>query len=306
MTRAPVRHAPLAQHARPPRRGPPEGRPDHLVWRRDSRPRAAARRMATGRRAVIVGELRTMAIHELRDKARLGIAYAQAGTPVMIFQHGDPSAVLIAGDEVARWVAIERLVLGPPRARRLPRARRRHELARVAARRAASARAARPPVGSPASGARSSRSRGRSASPRSSAGSPRSSTRLARVVRPRSTRAASTSASSSRRPSTTASGSCRGSSPGSGPPGSTSRRPTCPRSSTSSVGSATLPEPRPDRPSAEEASHASAHPRLRCRLSAAYRRLSCDSPAAHLGRAGRSPLTPCRRAPRRPWRRSPR
>ena len=56
---------------------------------------------------MIVGELRTMAVHELRDKARLGIAYAQAGTPVMIFQHGEPSAVLIAGDEVARWVAIE-------------------------------------------------------------------------------------------------------------------------------------------------------------------------------------------------------
>ena len=56
---------------------------------------------------MIVGELRTMAVHELRDKARLGIAYAQAGTPVMIFQHGEASAVLIAGDEVARWVAIE-------------------------------------------------------------------------------------------------------------------------------------------------------------------------------------------------------
>jgi antitoxin (DNA-binding transcriptional repressor) of toxin-antitoxin stability system len=56
---------------------------------------------------VIAGELRTMAVHELRDKARLGIAYAQAGSPVMIFQHGEPSAVLIAGDEVARWVAIE-------------------------------------------------------------------------------------------------------------------------------------------------------------------------------------------------------
>ena len=51
---------------------------------------------------------------------------------------------------------------------------------------------------------------------------------------------------------------------------------------------------------------ASARPRLRRRLSAAYRGLSCDSPAAHLGRPGRSPLTPCRRAPRRPWRRSPR
>ena len=57
---------------------------------------------------MIAGELRTMAMHELRDKARLGIAYAQAGTPVMVFQHGDPSAVLIANDEAQRWVAIER------------------------------------------------------------------------------------------------------------------------------------------------------------------------------------------------------
>jgi len=57
---------------------------------------------------VIAGELRTMAMHELRDKARLGIAYAQAGTPVMVFQHGEPSAVLVAAEEVERWVAIER------------------------------------------------------------------------------------------------------------------------------------------------------------------------------------------------------
>ena len=90
--------------------------------------------MATGRRAVIVGELRTMAVHELRDKARLGIAYAQAGTPVMIFQHGEPVG---RPDRRRRGRALGRdrgLVLGPPWARRLPRARRRHELARVAAR----------------------------------------------------------------------------------------------------------------------------------------------------------------------------
>ena len=59
---------------------------------------------------MIAGELRTMAMHELRDKARLGIAYAQAGTPVMIFQHGEPSAVLVAAEEVERWVAIERAI----------------------------------------------------------------------------------------------------------------------------------------------------------------------------------------------------
>jgi antitoxin (DNA-binding transcriptional repressor) of toxin-antitoxin stability system len=57
---------------------------------------------------VIAGELRTMAMHELRDKARLAVAYAVAGTPVMVFQHGDPSAVLIANEEAERWVAIER------------------------------------------------------------------------------------------------------------------------------------------------------------------------------------------------------
>jgi len=57
---------------------------------------------------VIAGELRTMPMHELRDKARLAVAYAEAGTPVMVFQHGDPSAVLIANEEAERWIAIER------------------------------------------------------------------------------------------------------------------------------------------------------------------------------------------------------
>src|SRR3970282_3034089 len=57
---------------------------------------------------MIAGELRTMAMHELRDKARLAVAYAATGTPVMVFTHGDPSAVLIANEEAERWVAIER------------------------------------------------------------------------------------------------------------------------------------------------------------------------------------------------------
>ena len=57
---------------------------------------------------MIAGELRTMPMHELRDKASLAIAHAAAGTPVMVFQHGDPSAVLIAPEEAARWIAIER------------------------------------------------------------------------------------------------------------------------------------------------------------------------------------------------------
>jgi antitoxin (DNA-binding transcriptional repressor) of toxin-antitoxin stability system len=57
---------------------------------------------------VIAGELHTMPMHELRDKARLALAYAEAGTPVMVFTHGDPSAVLIANDEAERWIAIER------------------------------------------------------------------------------------------------------------------------------------------------------------------------------------------------------
>lgn len=57
---------------------------------------------------MIAGELRTMAMHELRDKARLAVAHAASGTPVMVFQHGDPSAVLIANEEAERWIAIER------------------------------------------------------------------------------------------------------------------------------------------------------------------------------------------------------
>jgi antitoxin (DNA-binding transcriptional repressor) of toxin-antitoxin stability system len=57
---------------------------------------------------VIAGELRTMPMHELRDKARLAVAHAAAGTPVMVFTHGEPSAVLIANEEAERWIAIER------------------------------------------------------------------------------------------------------------------------------------------------------------------------------------------------------
>jgi len=57
---------------------------------------------------MISGELRTIAYTELRDKARLAIAWAASGTPVMVFQHGDPSAVLITNDEAERWIAIER------------------------------------------------------------------------------------------------------------------------------------------------------------------------------------------------------
>lgn len=57
---------------------------------------------------MIAGELRTMPMHELREKARLAIAHAAAGTPVMVFTHGEPSAVLIGNDEAERWVAIER------------------------------------------------------------------------------------------------------------------------------------------------------------------------------------------------------
>jgi antitoxin (DNA-binding transcriptional repressor) of toxin-antitoxin stability system len=49
-----------------------------------------------------------MAVHELRDKARLAIEYATRGTPVMVFQHGDPAVVLVTNEEVERWIAIER------------------------------------------------------------------------------------------------------------------------------------------------------------------------------------------------------
>jgi prevent-host-death family protein len=57
---------------------------------------------------VITREPRTMAVHELRDKARLAVAYANAGTPVMVFQHGDPAVVIITNEEAQRWTAIER------------------------------------------------------------------------------------------------------------------------------------------------------------------------------------------------------
>lgn len=57
---------------------------------------------------MIAGEVRTINYTELRDKARLAIAWAAAGTPVMVFEKGDPAAVLIANEESERWIAIER------------------------------------------------------------------------------------------------------------------------------------------------------------------------------------------------------
>jgi prevent-host-death family protein len=57
---------------------------------------------------VITSEPRTMAVHEFRDKARLAVAYANSGTPVMVFQHGDPAVVIITNEEAQRWIAIER------------------------------------------------------------------------------------------------------------------------------------------------------------------------------------------------------
>jgi antitoxin (DNA-binding transcriptional repressor) of toxin-antitoxin stability system len=57
---------------------------------------------------MISGEVRTINYTELRDKARLAIAWAAAGTPVMVFEKGDPAAVLIAIEESERWIAIER------------------------------------------------------------------------------------------------------------------------------------------------------------------------------------------------------
>lgn len=57
---------------------------------------------------MITSEPRTMPVHELRDKARLAVAYANAGTPVMVFQHGDPAVVIVTNAEAQRWIAIER------------------------------------------------------------------------------------------------------------------------------------------------------------------------------------------------------
>lgn len=57
---------------------------------------------------MITGEPRTMPVHELRDKARLAVSFANAGTPVMVFQHGDPAVVIVTNGEAQRWIAIER------------------------------------------------------------------------------------------------------------------------------------------------------------------------------------------------------
>ena len=57
---------------------------------------------------MIAGDVRTINYTDLRDKARLAIAWAAAGTPVMVFEKGDPAAVLITNEEAERWIAIER------------------------------------------------------------------------------------------------------------------------------------------------------------------------------------------------------
>ena len=143
---------------------------------------------------MIAGELRTMPMHELRDKGRLAVAYAEAGTPVMVFTHGDPSAVLIADDEAVRWIAIERALAalhgldvypdlaedtatlsGIVAGRERPKLTAVRRLAREPRQILDIPRTAR--------------------TPRSSAGWPRSSTKLARAGRPRSTPRASSSVS---------------------------------------------------------------------------------------------------------------
>ena len=49
-----------------------------------------------------------MPVHELRDKARLAVASANTGTPVLVFQHGEPAVVIITNEEGQRWIAIAR------------------------------------------------------------------------------------------------------------------------------------------------------------------------------------------------------
>ena len=115
--------------------------------------------------------------------------------PTTVFQHGDPSAVLIAAAEAARMVAIERSLSALHGLDVYPEPA--DDTAGLGSIVAGRERPTDAAIRRIARQARQilDKSRGRSGSPRCSADWPRSSTRSGRAARPRSTRAAITSAS---------------------------------------------------------------------------------------------------------------
>jgi len=56
----------------------------------------------------LAGELQALGMREVRERIRAVVARVAEGNPLVIMQHGDPAAVLIAFDEAERWGRIER------------------------------------------------------------------------------------------------------------------------------------------------------------------------------------------------------
>jgi prevent-host-death family protein len=50
----------------------------------------------------------SIGVVDFRDKIRLWIERVEHGAPVIVFQHGEPAAVLLAHSETERWWGIER------------------------------------------------------------------------------------------------------------------------------------------------------------------------------------------------------
>lgn len=54
------------------------------------------------------GEMRAVAMNEVRQKLRVAVEIAETGSPVMVLEHGHPAAVMLRFDEVERAIRLER------------------------------------------------------------------------------------------------------------------------------------------------------------------------------------------------------
>ena len=54
------------------------------------------------------GEMRAISMNELRQRLRVAVETAAAGSPLMVLEHGHPAAVMLRFDEVERTIRLER------------------------------------------------------------------------------------------------------------------------------------------------------------------------------------------------------
>ncbi len=54
------------------------------------------------------GEMQAVSMNEVRQKLRVAVEIAEAGSPVMVLEHGHPAAVMLRFDEVERAIRLER------------------------------------------------------------------------------------------------------------------------------------------------------------------------------------------------------